>query len=83
MAKYYIPTMTEDGEIINIPADDIHIAELKQKLADTDYVCNKIIELFATETNILNIFSKAKEFKEIILQRQEWRNEINELEVEE
>lgn len=47
------------------------IDELKQKLADTDYIACKIAEGAATR----------EEYAEIIAQRQLWRNEINELEV--
>lgn len=47
----------------------IQIAELKKKLADTDYIACKIAEGVAT----------ADEYAEMIAQRQAWRNEINEL----
>ena len=46
------------------------IAELKQKLADTDYIVVKIAEGSATK----------EEYSEKILERKEWRLEINELE---
>lgn len=52
-------------------ARQAHIVELKQKLADTDYIACKIAEGAATR----------EEYAEIIAQRQEWREEINRLEV--
>ena len=48
----------------------IQIAELKQNLADTDYIACKIAEGVAT----------VDEYASMIAQRQQWRNEINELE---
>lgn len=47
------------------------IAELKQKLTDTDYIACKIAEGAATR----------EEYADVIAQRQEWREEINRLEV--
>lgn len=46
------------------------IAELKQKLRDTDYVAAKIAEGSAT----------AKEYADVLKKRQAWRDRINELE---
>lgn len=46
------------------------IAELKEKLAETDYIACKIVEGVATK----------EEYAEAIEQRQIWREEINELE---
>ena len=51
------------------PFDD-KIEELKQKLADTDYIACKIAEGSAT----------VEEYSEIIRERQMWREEINKLE---
>lgn len=55
------------------PTEDIEskIAELKQKLADTDYIACKIAEGAATR----------EEYADVIAQRQAWRDEINRLEV--
>ena len=50
----------------------LHIAELKQKLANTDYAVIKIAEGSAT----------AEEYSDIIQQRKAWREEINRLECE-
>lgn len=47
------------------------IMELKQLLANTDYVTCKIAEGAATK----------EEYQEILNQRQEWRDEINKLEI--
>ena len=48
----------------------LEVAELKEKLADTDYVVIKIAEGAAT----------ADEYAGVIAQRQQWRARINELE---
>ena len=59
---------------INSPKEEVskeeHIAELKQKLSDTDYIACKIAEGAATK----------EEYAEILAQRQAWREEINNLE---
>ena len=47
----------------------IQIAELKQKLADSDYIACKIAEGVAT----------VEEYAEELKQRQAWREEINRL----
>ena len=63
-------------ELIEVPdtAEEIpvecQIEELKQKLADTDYIACKIAEGVAT----------VEEYAEELKQRQEWRDEINRLE---
>ena len=63
-------------ELIEVPdtAEEIpvefQIAELKQKLSDTDYIACKIAEGAAT----------IKEYANELQQRQEWREEINRLE---
>lgn len=64
-----------DGEYIYEPLPVVidnaaRIAELKQKLANTDYIIIKITEGVATW----------EEYPEIKEQRQVWRDEINELE---
>ena len=51
---------------------NIKIEELKQKLADTDYVIIKIAEGSAT----------VEEYATVINQRKQWREEINKLENE-
>lgn len=49
---------------------EFQIDELKQKLADTDYIACKIAEGAAT----------IKEYAKELQQRQQWREEINRLE---
>ena len=63
-----------NGEAIVINPDykednSERIAELKQLLADTDYVVIKIAEGVAT----------AEEYADVIANRQAWRQEINQL----
>ena len=50
---------------------ETQIAELKQKLADTDYISCKIADGAATR----------EEYADVLAQRQGWRNEINKLEM--
>ena len=61
-----------ESEIIEMTyiSDDDKIDELKQKLADTDYIACKIAEGAAT----------IKEYANELQQRQQWREEINRLE---
>lgn len=51
-------------------ASEDRVAELKQLLSNSDYISCKIAEGAATR----------EEYAEIITQRQEWRDEINQLE---
>ena len=63
----------EEVFVFVLPGETIlsdRIAELKKKLSDTDYVVIKIAEGAAT----------AKEYAEVIANRQKWREEINALE---
>lgn len=63
-------------EVVKIPEPsaeelkNLEISELKQKLADTDYVVIKIAEDVAT----------AEQYADVISKRQQWRARINELE---
>ena len=66
---------TPDYQLINNNA----IAELKQKLFDTDYVINKITEAQLLGNSVSTILSQ---YKDIIDQRQGWRDEINKLEAQ-
>ena len=73
MKKYVNGKYTDmtENEIKKLtPPVKMQIAELKQKLADTDYISCKIAEGAATK----------EEYAEILAQRQAWRNEINTLE---
>lgn len=56
------------------------IAELKQKLAETDYVITKMSEYNVSSTAIPE--ADAERYAGIIEQREQWRKQINELEVE-
>lgn len=66
---------TPDYQLINNNA----IVELKQKLFDTDYVINKITEAQLLGNSVSAILSQ---YKDIIDQRQAWRDEINKLEAQ-
>ena len=67
--KYREATEAEIKEMTYI-SDEEKIQELKQKLAETDYIACKIAEGAAT----------AEEYSEELKQRQIWREEINSLE---
>ena len=66
---------TPDYQIIN----ENTIYELKQKLFNTDYVINKITEAQLLGNSVSAILSQ---YKDIIDQRQAWRDEINKLEAQ-
>lgn len=66
-----IPEKTEEEKAEE--AKLARIAELKQNLADTDYVAAKIAEGAATK----------EEYADVLAQREAWRKEINELETTE
>ena len=76
--EYHIEDTGEYYEVVKNPEpteEDIkqaRIADLKQLLADTDYVVIKIAEGSATK----------EEYADIIEQRKAWREEIRELENE-
>ena len=61
--------------VVNVPPSEeevkaVRVAELKKKLADTDYIAVKIAEGAATR----------EEYADVIAQREAWREEIRELE---
>lgn len=62
--------ITEEEMTQFVAPIECQIAELKQKLDDTDYAIIKIAEGSATHS----------EYADLIEQRKVWRNEINELE---
>lgn len=66
--EYYAVALNAEPSAEELKAREI--AELKQKLADTDYVVIKIAEGVAT----------AEQYAGVIAQRQQWRARINELE---
>ena len=55
-------------EEISTPKEFL-ISELKQKLADTDYIACKIAEGAATK----------EEYAEVLAEREAWRKEINQI----
>ena len=61
------------------------ISKLKSKLDKTDYITNKLTEAIAIamvqgdNTMLVEVYN---EYKELIAQRQAWRDEINELEAQ-
>lgn len=70
-----------DGKLVHDPRPldpEIEISNLKTKLAETDYVVTKIAEYQVTQRAIPD--EDVDRYSEIILQRQEWRDRINELE---
>lgn len=62
-----------------------NINKLKAKLDKSDYVTSKLTEAIAIamvqgdNTRLVEVYN---EYKELIAQRQAWRDEINELEAE-
>ena len=59
--------------IVTLPDDyNLPISELKQKLAETDYVCLKFVDGELTQA----------EYAETWQKRKQWREEINKLEKE-
>lgn len=70
-----------DGELVHDPLPepvDQQITELKSKLAETDYVVIKVYEAMVAESEIPD--EDASRYAEIITQRQQWRQQINDLE---
>lgn len=70
-----------DGELVHDPRPiptDQQVADLKQKLASTDYVAIKVYETMVTGENLPE--EDATRYADIISQRQQWRQQINELE---
>lgn len=73
--------LIQDGELVyspSGPSSEQRILELKQKLAETDYVVAKIAE--SQITGIALNSDDAERYADIITQRQQWRDQINELE---
>ena len=71
--------MTKEQYIENFK----RMAYLKAKLNETDYITNKLTEAIAVamvqgdNTRLVDVYN---EYKELIAQRQAWRDEINRLE---
>lgn len=70
-----------DGELVHEPiamSVQAQIAELKQKLLDTDYTVIKVYEAMVTGEALPD--EDAERYAEVIEQRKAWRIQINELE---
>lgn len=71
----------QDGEFVYsekpVPASE-QISLLKAKLEETDYIVTKLAEAQVTGRSIPE--EDADRYAEILLQREEWRSQINELE---
>ena len=69
------------------PSIQEQIAQLKQNLSETDYIAAKAVDaLIGADgiSGILSALSKIRsEYKEILTQRQLWRDQINALEAQE
>lgn len=69
---------------IVIPSVQEQIAELKRKLADTDYITSKALDAITLADNLTSLLAALKsirtEYADLIKQRQSWREEINNLE---
>ena len=69
------------GELVHDPlpeSPDQQIAELKQKLAETDYMVIKVYEAMITGEELPE--DDTNRYSDAIIQRQQWRSQINELE---
>lgn len=80
--KYENEKLIASADLLQIHNNKARIAELKQLLADTDYISNKIIEFTALQqingTNELI----PENWVEIMNERENYRIEINQLETE-
>lgn len=78
----YVPYTTEELEEINKQKTELErqsqIDELKQNLIDTDYMVMKIMEYQIGGIEMPE--EDAAKYADIMIQREEWRNKINELE---
>lgn len=80
--RCFLKSYTETQQFKNEQTIDDNIDtiyELKQKLFNTDYVINKITEAQLLGNSVSAILSQ---YKDIIDQRQSWRDEINKLEAQ-
>lgn len=70
-----------DGELVSDPVPvppEVQLAELKQKLAQTDYIIVKVQEYAISEEALSD--EDANRYADVIAQRKQWRQQINELE---
>ena len=74
----------EGGKAVYRPTRAKQIADLKSKLAETDYIASKAIESIIGAKDVISLLSTLKriseEYAEMLKQREEWRSSINELE---
>ena len=83
---YYLYTLYTPEELEQITKEKAeqarldNIAELKQKLFDTDYIITKIAEYQVSGVEMPE--DDAQRYAEIMKQREEWRKQINELEAQ-
>lgn len=80
--RCFLKSYTETQQFKNeqtIDDNNDTIYELKQKLFNTDYIINKITEAQLLGNSVSAILSQ---YKDIIDQRQGWRDEINKLEAQ-
>ena len=72
-----------DGELIEdarpIPVEQ-QISQLKNKLSETDYVAAKLMDYQVMSRLLSN--DEAERYSEIMVQRQEWRDQISALETQ-
>lgn len=74
----------EGGKAVYRPTRAKQVAELKSKLAETDYIASKAIESIIGAKDVVSLLSALKrigeEYAETLKRREEWRSSINELE---
>lgn len=82
---FYVQTdyLIQNGKLIHSPSSpdpSNQIADLKQKLSETDYVVIKVAESQLTGVPLDD--ERAQTYADIITQREEWREEIRKYEAE-
>ena len=74
----------ENGVAIYSPKPQKEIKNLESQLSETDYIGNKFMDAVMSATDTEGILAAIAEFNtkysDVIAERQEWRNRINELE---
>lgn len=78
--------IVENGIAIYSPKPQKEIKNLESKLSDTDYIGNKFMDAVMSATDVDGILAAISafntEYADVISERQEWRNRINELEAQ-
>lgn len=70
-----------DGELVHDlrqPDPEFQILDLKRKLSETDYAVIKVYETMVTGVPLPD--EDAERYADLIVQRREWREQINQLE---